>query len=83
MTESYYNILGIEKNESIEKIKKYIKNPFMLQVCNTMTKDEHIDFMTKVIFENEKENDAKYLAEIIHNLQRKLFEFENKRWTTK
>ena len=66
---------------TFEKITKYIKTPFMIQVCNTMTKDEHIDFMTNVILEIEKESDAKHLAGIIHELQRKLFEFENKRWT--
>ena len=65
---------------TFEKITKYIKTPVMTKVCSTMTKDEHVNSMTKVILEINKQKDAKYLAEIIHQLQRKLFEFENRRW---
>ena len=65
---------------TFEKITKYIKTPAMTKVCSTMTKDEHVNSMTKVILEINKQKDAKYLAEIIHQLQRKLFEFENRRW---
>ena len=50
------------------------------QVCSNMSKDEHINSIDKVILEINKQNDAKYLAEIIHIHQRKLFECENKRW---
>ena len=66
---------------TFEKITKYIKVPYMTKVCGTiMTKDEHINSMSAIILEISKENDGKYLAEIIHDLQRKLFEFENKKW---
>ncbi|KKM95338.1 hypothetical protein LCGC14_1189270, partial [marine sediment metagenome] len=65
---------------TFEKITKYIKSPVATKICSTMTKDEHINSMSKVILEINKDNDAKYLAEIIHNLQRKVFEYENKIW---
>ena len=67
---------------TFEKITKYIKTPVMTQVCSTMNKEEHINSMAKIILQINKEKEAKYLAEIIHTLQRKLFEYENKRWKT-
>jgi len=67
---------------TFEKITKYIKTPVMTKVCSTMSKEEHINSMAKIIQQINKEKEAKYLAEIIHNLQRKLFECENKRWKT-
>ena len=45
-----------------------------------MTKDERINSMSAIILEISKEKDGKFLAEIIHELQRKLFEYENKKW---
>lgn len=70
----------MNKETTFEKITKYIKTPVTTKVCSTMTKDEHINSMVAVILEIDKQKDAKYLAEIIHQLQRKVFEYENKRW---
>lgn len=65
---------------TFEKITKYIQSPVTTKICSTMTKDQHINSMAQVILEIDKQKDAKYLAEIIHQLQRNLFEYENKRW---
>lgn len=67
--------------DTFEKITKYIKVPYMTKVCGTiMNTDERINSISTIILEINKEKDAKYLAEIIYDLQRKLFEFENKKW---
>ncbi len=67
--------------DTFEKITKYIKVPYMTKVCGTiMNKDERINYISTIILEISKEKDAKYLAEIIYDHQRKLFEFENKKW---
>jgi hypothetical protein len=66
---------------TFEKITKHIEIPSMIKVCGArMTKDERINFMSAIILEISKEKDGKFLAEIIHELQRKLFEYENSRW---
>ena len=70
----------IEQMTTIEKITKYINSPVMTKVCSTMTKDEHVNSMANIIREINTEKDAKFLAEIIHKLQRQVFEFENKKW---
>ena len=52
----------------------------MTRIGSALTKDEHISSMTTNILEIDKEKDAKFLAEIINDLQRKIFEFENRKW---
>jgi len=69
-----------DKNDILEKITKYIKNPYMTRVGSSLTQEEHISSMSSVILEINQEKDAKVLAEIINDLQRKIFEFENRKW---